>query len=331
MAELNIAEEHEYTFDTDRKGTAVRVKFTAKSNDVIRRVVTVESAKTLIKGAFDYIDQFDIGSSMISTLAAKDWFYIWFCNCGSDAMSPPGGPESYTNRTPNPAIKWCPVAVTWFFDCGQSTAKRNSTLFPSDFNGDLVVRRSDDTLVYDNSNPPHVMGIQSCAAVLFHEMGHLLQYYMKPQYFTSHFIAAWRENHDHLVEVNGQIHEVPDIDAPWEVDNVNWNEQPFVKQARAAGICEGYKAHYSDAIGGHYVDEVAFTESCGMLVPKVKIGTDWFHTNVAWKLKSATSVSELHIDAMKTAQKNIIKGLGKVKPLKPSADYIKRTHEKFIG
>jgi len=328
MTDMTIGSEYTHNFTTSG-GVAIRTKFSPKNNDVMGKLGTVERAQEIISGAFNYIDQFGMGQAILQEVTKKDYVLrLWFVAAGNDALSPPG---TQTNPTADAAVKWCPMQAMWFYDCGQSTARRNRDFFPNGIDGNLVVRpKNNEVLTYDDKNAQHVLGVQSSAAVLLHELGHLTQYFRKPQYFKTEFIKAWRDHQSHLVEVDGNMHMIPDIDAPWEVDNVNWHEQPFIKQARVAGLCEGYKSHYSDAVGADPVEDMEIVRVNGIYMPKVKVGGTWYHLNAAWKVKSETSVSQLYIQAKKVEQKRLINSLGGLGALTPPKNQIKTCYDKFI-
>lgn len=333
MAELVFNQEYLYDFRVGAGNLPVQTKFTVKNSNLCRKIGTEEHARKLIEDAFKYIEQTSMGAAILrevmmdkTSKTNTNIVHIWFVGKGNDALSPPGT----TNPSNNPVVKWCPLQVMWFYDCGKSTARRNRS-FRHGFDGNLIVRSPNEKiLAYDDKKADHVLGAQTSAAVLLHELGHLVQYFRKPQYFKTEFTKTWRENQLRLIAHGGNVHMVPDIDAPWEVDNVNWHEQPFIKQCREYGNCEGYKANYSDAVGADDIDDVAIVRVNGILTQKIKVGTTWYHVNAAWKVKSENSVSQLWLKEKKPLQMALINGLGQLNPWRPPGDQIKECYNKFI-
>ena len=199
------------------------------------------------------------------------------------------------------AIYWDPFSLTWMMDYGVTTPKRNKQLcylIP-----DLVGRRPSNhpEAALKGSPTDLVVGVQSPGAILVHELGHFVQYFMRPHYFTREFKAEALKIDAHksvLMKLEGEpfgVHLIPDVTIPWEADNVSWNEIPFCESMREIGIIECLRWHYGDALKVQPVDDTGIFVEKGVTLMKYKIDDSWYHSNELWgiKLKGKTKTPKV--------------------------------------
>ncbi len=258
-----------------------------------------ERMKQFIVNALEYAYQTSIGRAIVSTVVKHDKkINVWFFAKGAY------DPE-------NIAVKWNPFAFAWFMDTAKHWQNRSRNIGKS-FDGDLIVRPSDSEYQYSQDGATYVIGMNSPATVFLHELGHRIQHIRRPQYFTERF-RLHAADFEHLVKEGAEAKDdfvVADTYKPWETDNVNWNETPFVKQLRALGVCEGIRWHYCDDVGTFQVDTWEL-ETTGQGVKVIRFKTDgedgWKKTQCFFKCMSpgTSTPTKVYNGEYESAQKAV--------------------------
>lgn len=202
------------------------------------------------------------------------------------------------------SLYWNPFGITWMLDYGISTETRNSRMNSQHHKKWQSVRPKDHSeatvkgggfLSMKGGHTDIVLGMQSPAATLIHELGHFVQYITRcRQYFyqdlTSNTIGNG-ENHT-IKTQQCEYSTIKDLGIPYEDDNLAWHEIPFCREMRRMGAIEGFRWHDSDAIRTNketvIVKEIGLVEikvgneKIGKLVLRYKLGDSWYHANELW-------------------------------------------------
>ncbi len=223
-----------------------------------------------IQQAFAWIAQTQMGKSLIRVCSRKS-IKILFNNSGSYR------PDLSNER--QGVIKWGPLAVLWVMDFAKSTAKRGRKGIRNakSFDHELIVRPASDDWQFITP-APYAIEAQSAPLVLLHELGHMAQHAVKGHYFTEQFKQVALGKHKQRIQDGVNIHDIDDIECPWEVDNINWHEVPTIGELRKKGIFEGVRWHYADGLSFSMAQDFKVLP-CGehALLPVYKFNDVWHH------------------------------------------------------
>lgn len=176
-------------------------------------------------------------------------------------------------------IKWGPLAILWVMDFASSTDKRGrmGIRHKNSFDHALVVRPT--TAEWQFTTPaPFALEAQSAPLVLLHELGHMAQHAVKGHYFAEEFKKVALGKHKQRIQDGMNVHELDDIECPWEVDNINWHEIPAIGELRKKGVFEGVRWHYKDGLNFSQAEDFKIL-FCGQgtLLPSYRFNNVWHH------------------------------------------------------
>ncbi len=176
-------------------------------------------------------------------------------------------------------VKWNPFMIGWFADTTMSRIYRTKAYEP-----DMKDPVRPKDVVYSDGNHA-VVAIATPATLLLHEFGHAVQLIRKPQMFTAQAHQAELGNKKLIA---GTDIEIEDLDWPTEVDNVSWQEQPFIRQLWDMGLTEGIRWHYQHITGQEEVDDwkLERIQARGSTVQAIRLkkNGNWF-TPAFWAVK----------------------------------------------
>jgi hypothetical protein len=286
---------------------AVDLTYLAKSGEGSRK--PVPDQERYIKSAFDYIYQAPMGRALIETVCKKP-ITIWFYN--TNAYDP--GAK---------AVKWQPLQGAWFVDTAKSWAYRNAKKIPQPFDGNLIVRPTNrKEAQLSDTKADYVFGFHSPPAMLFHELGHAFQH-MKGTIKTNNpeFMEA-AKNFKKLITATVQAE---DHEYPWEVDNVNWNEQTFVLDLRKLGLCEGTRWHYQDSSGTAInLENWEVVTSDGVKAVKMTLGGKAYHNCGFWNVADGKLGKEVGSNGNTSKASKVAGGIGGTTLIKPDGTALKK-------
>jgi len=311
-----------YSCNFNVVGIPIKARFKPAQNRF--KQLSEQTCARLIMQSMGYIAQTDMGKAIIEVCASKE-IKFWLKSNAAYDPNIEGG-----------VVKWDPLSVMWVGDFGKSTGKRNRTKFANGFDGNLVVRKNDDEWALTGSNTDHVLEPQSAPAVLLHELGHMQQHIRRPHYFADEFKNQALKFKRHQIGANADdvnFHLAPDMDTPWEVDNINWVEIPFIKQLRAKGIMDGVRWAYGDGVSNVPIDDMETVRVGDGFAVKVKKGNSWYHLNEGWAITSngtkKKSVTLKKLAAKQQPVTSALKAFG-CSSFEPSAEALKSFYDYWL-